>query len=444
MMEKPAEKVKNKRGAEAADASGKLAETRSSSRRDFLKFFCACGALSVLGEGCAEPFSLTASFNKHFNYHDYEQFSDADYAESRERDKTPVKAAQVTSLLSNSFKTSCSYDIDPNDLFLISDENGAIRCRLKLSPADGSVQKLIDRYPGVTGVDFSLQNTTKKIFSIKGQKGRMDITLTDSQLLIKDSGTGNNLSLYFDSSNLPEGRFLNDFNRQIAASIDYKNYQRTVHINSSDPENKKKSQTVCPDGGILEAADGDIDVFNDDGKNTFAVHDTPSFIRFLKAGKSNAAIDIFLNSPDGLDPLKHFAESMTDIGDLIEIFRLLPRNRDVYRSFINAVLGYHTRDKTQEDEYRHPIDTLRSGWADCDDYVVIHALWAHLHKYKPNLVQLEKSGSPYHVLVWYADENGGVVIMDNGNVRALDPDETLESHLKKNYPDMKVTFNEPV
>jgi len=143
--------------------------------------------------------------------------------------------------------------------------------------------------------------------------------------------------------------------------------------------------------------------------------------------------------------------------DTFKIYALLGKDPELYTAYMKTILTYRGWDMDEGDTFRNPIDTMRSGWSDCDDWVVEHYLWAHLHHYSPSLVVAatpESSGQKIgneitvnaHTLVHYDDpESGKTVVLDNQSWRTLQPGETIESYVKSEYPtqDLIVEFDGP-
>jgi hypothetical protein len=128
---------------------------------------------------------------------------------------------------------------------------------------------------------------------------------------------------------------------------------------------------------------------------------------------------------------------------LIDIFRHMPKDPGALSGFLNFTIHYALNDRRPWDEFRHPLRTIRSGWGDCDDYVAINYLWAYLNNYEPYMVEI-KNGRPYevHVFVWYKNEKGRVVVLNNSGFSIMGEGETVEDYIGKESPGYTETFNE--
>ncbi|MBD3281730.1 hypothetical protein GF391_03200 [Candidatus Uhrbacteria bacterium] len=143
--------------------------------------------------------------------------------------------------------------------------------------------------------------------------------------------------------------------------------------------------------------------------------------------------------------------------DLFQIYALLGKDPELYLAFMNAVVTNRVWDLNDTDTFRHPITTLRSGWADCDDFTVEYYFWAHLHNLNPNLVIAVSSDEDVeivngvktldaHTFVTYTDPvTGKMNVLDNNNWVVLEADETAQTYLQGKWPDkdLLIRFNGP-
>ena len=143
--------------------------------------------------------------------------------------------------------------------------------------------------------------------------------------------------------------------------------------------------------------------------------------------------------------------------DLFKIWALLGKDPEMYLAFMKSVITYRGWDLDEKDLFRNPIDTMQTGWADCDDWAVVHYFWAHLHRFNPNLVIAVRPDSTgkvvgtvdtvnAHTFATYINPaNGNLVVLDNQSFTELKPNETLEGYIASNYPgkDLAIAFNAP-
>ncbi len=156
------------------------------------------------------------------------------------------------------------------------------------------------------------------------------------------------------------------------------------------------------------------------GQPPVEVNGFDSLLVFLKKCKSSFLIyEYFRNG-------KLSISDISSDQDLIELYRLVPAAPSVHCAMLKSVLDYADKDDGYKDEFRHPINTFRSGWADCDDYANINYLWAKMHGYDPSYYRV-----PKHVFVYYVKSNGTIVVLNNDSVVYLDDDETLDEYVSK-------------
>lgn len=112
---------------------------------------------------------------------------------------------------------------------------------------------------------------------------------------------------------------------------------------------------------------------------------------------------------------------------LKEIYSYFRDDPENFSRFVLSVV-WPGEDETEEDEYRHPIDTLSTGWGDCDDYAILAALWAKMHQYPYYYIVILEPKK--HVVTVIKKENGETIIFDNGN---LHKEVTPEKYVKETY-----------
>lgn len=131
---------------------------------------------------------------------------------------------------------------------------------------------------------------------------------------------------------------------------------------------------------------------------------------------------------------------------LVEIIRLMPRDAKIFCQFLGKIIGFALKDHGSKDQFRHPINTLSSGWGDCDDYVVLHYFWAYLQNYNPYIADLDakESGKLGHVFTWFENEENRIVVLDasgpyEGSYRLLSEGQTIEDYCAQRHQKMVLT-----
>lgn len=199
--------------------------------------------------------------------------------------------------------------------------------------------------------------------------------------------------------------------------------------------------------------EGEIGTFDTSGGYTYRrtreakpmeIDSAESLQRFLSETKSSKMVsEFFDNQPE--QKMASTGARMKDLRDvphLIDIFRKMPKDPNALAGLLKFGIHYEVNDKSKKDEFRHPLETLKSGWGDCDDYVMVNQLWSHLNGYSPNLVFiLDKGGTDGHVFIWYTDENGRTVVLDNDKCETLENGKKVEDYIKRTYPKADIHMN---
>lgn len=142
---------------------------------------------------------------------------------------------------------------------------------------------------------------------------------------------------------------------------------------------------------------------------------------------------------------------------LFQIYALLGKDPELYSAFMDTVITYRGWDLSDQDTFRHPIDSLRSGWADCDDWAVEHYFWTHLHRSSANLVIAVRPVNTGKIEGNYDVLNAHTVIkdwqvvpsqttiLDNQSTRPLKQGETMQGYFDTEFPgwDLTVQFDAP-
>jgi hypothetical protein len=182
------------------------------------------------------------------------------------------------------------------------------------------------------------------------------------------------------------------------------------------------------------------------------IDDAKSFLEFLQNCQCTELIKEILATENPFYDIsadqRSFFKDIDSIETIREILELIPKkNLALWRRFLNLAVRYQKKDRTQEDEYRHPQDTLQSGWADCDDYAVINAFWSYLHGYEPSYIEINlppdaEGNKRAHGFVWFSNEEARIVVLDNDNCTILEKGKTVTDYLKETWPGAQKRLDE--
>ena len=156
------------------------------------------------------------------------------------------------------------------------------------------------------------------------------------------------------------------------------------------------------------------------------VKDTESLLNMLKQN-------------EGYDyPFKSTKLNLSDIqttDQLAQIYYYFTDKPESLKDFILSVIEFEYNDKTTKDEYRSPIDSLKSGWGDCDDFVVLTGLWGKMNGHKVQYIKI-----PHHVFTFIETQDGKKYIFDSESLVYFYEVESLESYMQERYPDTDYTM----
>jgi len=156
------------------------------------------------------------------------------------------------------------------------------------------------------------------------------------------------------------------------------------------------------------------------------VKDTESLLNMLKQN-------------EGYDyPFKSTKLNLSDIqttDQLAQIYYYFTDKPESLKDFILSVIEFEYNDKTTKDEYRSPIDSLKSGWGDCDDFVVLAGLWGKMNGYKTQYIKI-----PQHVFTFIETQEGKKYIFDSESLVYFYEIDSFESYMQEHYPDEDYTM----
>lgn len=392
----------------------------------------------LLNEACETV--TVFNFRRNFDYDKYGQFSDQDLKEANLRDQEKITAVDCQNYLQETLDKNLPVKINIIDIFRFNDEEKQIIGECLINSLDGQ-RTLLSKSPNIQSIkamdSTSYVDNYPDSYLITFTDG-MGVIIALNPISCAFEVVGQMLKIEMDY-NLNSPDYQSDSARR--------DFQRTLKTSRIEGGNWVDSITIFEkDGGYLDQNLEILQTFTDRDNNEVQICDLSTFMDFLKRSKSNPLISDFLNyvklqnnhlgnsighSPEVAESFFSFSKIMK-IEELIEIFKLLPADPEIYGQLISLVLRYHDYDKSDRDQFRDPVTTLRSGWADCDDFATINYFWAYLHGFNPNMcaIQNPRDGAG-HVFVWYRDDNGKFVTMDN-SIIAIGQAENMEDYMKGN------------
>ena len=395
--------------------------------------------IATFNAACTETVYIDTrkNFRQNFNYYAYEPFDETDLKEANERDKQKISAAVCRAGLQKSVDEELSGKFLIDDLVRFYDQDGLVMAesRLKTPEGQAAVQQ---KYPFIKSIKPVQSPYYPDNYELDTDAGYIYISLNDTSLAIGDYGANRSISTTYNTGGP---------NPQT-------DFKRTVYINTRDSSKERYARTLTldPGMGVLDDMDGVAQSYANSKGEKYEVRDSASFTRLLRDCNSSAVIGTFLKDvlaqnmklQEKLGRETEVAETcfgMTDIRDvkeLMEIFRLMPPDPEIHAAWVADSLRSHSYDKVAADEYRDPVTTLRSAWADCDDYAVINYFWAYLGSRSPHMLGMTNTRSgEHHALVWYRDAQERPVVLDNAKSTVMKSGEKIEKYAADytgNYP----------
>jgi len=176
---------------------------------------------------------------------------------------------------------------------------------------------------------------------------------------------------------------------------------------------------------VVDSNGGMVIIDKTSGVVSYVLPDKPNEIHTIKQGY--AGLIEFLDKNNSAQTLKLVLRNINvndieSVEQLREIAKRLPPNSNAFRDFVKGSISYAANDDGSSDEYRSPIDTLKSGWGDCDDYAVLNAFWAYMRGYTTRVIKIKSSADDKdaHVFVVYTDgKTGNAFAMDVDQVHPI-------------------------
>ena len=418
------------------------------SRRQMLKGIGALGIAVAAGintAACNEGYDYRERFSQNFNIYDYPQFKPDEQKEWQEQKGYVDK--DIGLCLQETIDEEIAIKLPVDKLFTYNFQNG----RVNFNPV--SVDK--------TEIKKILQDSGIKADKVEVTLSEYAYDLTISQ--ISPAAATVHFRLYTGLAIFINGtpKFgPTTSGREKSINFNFNNGGTGVAV-FSGPSREVNGKTVTvgdkvkiisPDGNKGTFSAEEISSYEILQKIIINISNPESLIAFLKSCTSTHMAEMMMicyfdsHRFKDLFPEVNFIKgdfSNVNMDQLLEIFRLLPRDPHVFAGFMRFTIGYSKSDQSMDDEFRHPINTLRSGWGDCDDYTEISYFWAYLNRYKPYLVGI-KNGDDRHVFIWYQDEHGLVNIINNSSCVIMQKGQTLNDYLAQDYRGWELEFNDNV
>lgn len=440
MLERLKQHFGKKERKEAVKPDADVVERIDLSRRGFLKCLgTGMVAATVPGilTGC-EKKSVAEQLVQNFDFHECATFKDGETKEWRE--KKEWKSEDINKVLQKKIDGALDYPIPVDDLFKSEFmKNGSIMVSLD-TDTDKKKNALVKRGFDPSEVEYELGSDSSRL-TVTGKGNRFfSVEFSSDKIRIdgKDKETGTDRIIVVPRKNDGYGVEVKD---------------RYYKFNDDGDMTEGRFEIVTPDGqkGTFDVMDGNYFSKNSDSAR-LKVDSTASLEKFLTDCDSRGLCMNFFTYQFTADTKEKLnSEQKTSMKDikvmeqLMEIFRKMPADPEAITGLMRFAVHYERGDRSSSDEYRHPIETLQSGWADCDDYTAINHLWAYVHGLNPNIIRVEKNDTdPGHVFVWYMNDDGHVVVLDNDQCLTLEKGDSVEEYIKANKPGYYVMFNDHV
>jgi hypothetical protein len=424
------------------------------------------GILSLIGvaalgkvlPACVTYEDYTKKFNNNFDFYAYPEFTEEDLETANSRNQVKMTAEDCRWAFQRAMDQNLPFHLEIDDVFHFQVSDDIIAATDKILTPENQ-QALMKKYPFIRAIQSMESPQYPAYYEFTTDWGNFFFGLNKGQV-----GVAN-----FDHPQSVQMRY-NTSEPSYNLSPEYRDFQRTIYVGGKNEQGQKvtKSLTCEKDHGVLEYRQDAVQAFSSKDHQSEKISDTQTFINFLRKAKGTPVIENFLKAVlwqnqnlteqkgSQIEPSESFFNliSIRDINQLQEIFRLLPSDPQIYGMMLCSALKYHKYDREVKDEFRNPVTTLQSGWADCDDFAVINYFWAYLHKFQPNMTVITNTRDhDHHVFVWYRDAENRFTILDNNDVQVLDASYTVEKYLQDFYVNVmgsptgdtyEINYNGPV
>ncbi len=221
------------------------------------------------------------------------------------------------------------------------------------------------------------------------------------------------------------------------ADAEYTTTQGRFAIRSKEANPSSTDSTITKRENIINSNGIIFNGTNENGESHANYYDINSPIG-SEVKDTESLLDM-LKRNEGYDyPFKSTNINLSDIqttDQLAQIYYYFTDKPESLKDFILSVIEFEYNDKTIKDEYRSPIDSLKSGWGDCDDFVVLTGLWGKMNGYKTQYIKI-----PHHVFTFIETQDGKKYIFDSESLVYSYEVDSLESYMQEHYPDTDYTM----
>lgn len=428
---------KNPAPSDKSDAK-EIDRPLNQTRRNFFKCLGVGAAAAIapgLLEGCYEVDVYDTDFFKNFNPYDYPALGPENIKQWSE--KTAYNKDDIPLALKQCLDEEFMIKINPADFY----DFDFIDRKATLTPKPLTNEEIIAILSGngisVKNMTFNQKDGSLYIENNYGQT----LTLHQSQSIITMKGSTN--------AGIPKILTIHRTNNGSGVVCSSSRYIQ----NTAGKEDFliTKIKVISPEQEIgTYDFDNGIAYQTNVRKRPYSLSSMEGFNRFLNEARNIQMSDALFHQDHTLPGLEKNIlagnkdlvplQQISTIRELRTIIGKLPKDPLTFTSFIKRSISPDFKDRSKQDEYRNPLETIKSGWADCDDFAMLNYFWAYLQNYKPEFVLLNTGNNNGHVFIYFQDEKEQLVFMDNTNVTILPPGSSIQDYVNKEWPGAKIVY----